>query len=238
MSRDTKLFERTAPSTYCVRTPYRKDPADAESTLAAAREKIRVFKTGVLEGEDAERDEEVERDGESESEVAEDPEVDDLATESNLVRETQNSEESSRLHTEDPSGDGEKNVQQINAQGIIGKVREEVLCAGASQRTSINCSSDKSPDIRKFSNGLTHVHQEDTIVDEGNLGEAWVLGLTDGEYSDLSVEERLNALVVLIGVANEGNSIRIVLEVPLTLLVNLRNSAVSFYFFTPCDLKF
>jgi hypothetical protein len=34
----------------------------------------------------------------------------------------------------------------------------------------------------------------------------------EGEYSDLSFEERLNALVSLIGVANEGNTIRVVLE--------------------------
>ena len=33
----------------------------------------------------------------------------------------------------------------------------------------------------------------------------------EGEYFDLSVEECLNALVSLIGVANEGNTIRVVL---------------------------
>ena len=39
-----------------------------------------------------------------------------------------------------------------------------------------------------------------------------VFRLMEGEYSDLSVEEHLNALVCLIGVANEGNTIRVVLE--------------------------
>ena len=39
-----------------------------------------------------------------------------------------------------------------------------------------------------------------------------VFRLMEGEYSDLSIEERLNALVCLIGVANEGNTIRVVLE--------------------------
>ncbi|KAM1030727.1 hypothetical protein ACFX2J_034361 [Malus domestica] len=33
-----------------------------------------------------------------------------------------------------------------------------------------------------------------------------------GEYSDLSVEERLRGLVALIGVANERNTIHVVLE--------------------------
>jgi hypothetical protein len=54
-------------------------------------------------------------------------------------------------------------------------------------------------------------------VDENTLGEPWVHGLTEGEYSDLSVEERLHALVALISVANEGNSIRVALEVFLSV---------------------
>jgi len=35
----------------------------------------------------------------------------------------------------------------------------------------------------------------------------------EGECFDLSLEEHLNALVSLIGLANEGNTIRVVLEV-------------------------
>lgn len=45
------------------------------------------------------------------------------------------------------------------------------------------------------------------------MGEPWVQGLVEGEYADLSVEERLNALVALVTVVNEGNAIRIALEV-------------------------
>lgn len=40
LSKHTALFERTAPSTYRVPSRFRKDPADAESILSAAREKI------------------------------------------------------------------------------------------------------------------------------------------------------------------------------------------------------
>lgn len=57
--------------------------------------------------------------------------------------------------------------------------------------------------------------QGDTEIDESKSGQPWVLGLTEGEYSDLSVEERLRALVALVGIANEGNSIRSVLEVTI-----------------------
>lgn len=45
------------------------------------------------------------------------------------------------------------------------------------------------------------------------VGEPWVQGLVEGEYSDLSVEERLSALVALLTVVNEGNAIRVALEV-------------------------
>lgn len=54
---------------------------------------------------------------------------------------------------------------------------------------------------------------QDVEIDERRSGETWVQGLSEGEYSDLSVEERLKALVALIGIANEGNSIRVILEV-------------------------
>ena len=50
-------------------------------------------------------------------------------------------------------------------------------------------------------------------IDESKEGESWIQGLTEGEYHDLSVEERLNALIALTSIANEGNSIRLVLEV-------------------------
>lgn len=71
LSRDTNLFERVAPSTYCVRPAFRKDPEDAEEVLQAARERIRLFQSGFLDVEEAEKEneegEEVERDEEYDS---------------------------------------------------------------------------------------------------------------------------------------------------------------------------
>ena len=52
-------------------------------------------------------------------------------------------------------------------------------------------------------------------IDESHVGESWVQGLMEGDYCDLSVEERLNALVVLVEAVNEGNTIRVALEVCL-----------------------
>lgn len=55
--------------------------------------------------------------------------------------------------------------------------------------------------------------EEEMEIDESQVGEPWVQGLMEGEYAELSVEERLVALVALINVVNEGNSIRLALEV-------------------------
>lgn len=60
-------------------------------------------------------------------------------------------------------------------------------------------------------------NSEDAQIDESNQVEPWVQALSEDDYCDLSVEERLNALVALITVATEGNSIRAVLEVMILL---------------------
>ncbi|KAK9733056.1 hypothetical protein RND81_04G040800 [Saponaria officinalis] len=47
-----------------------------------------------------------------------------------------------------------------------------------------------------------------TEIDESHPGESWLLGLMEGEYSDLSIEERLNSLLALIDLISAGSSIR------------------------------
>lgn len=74
--------------------------------------------------------------------------------------------------------------------------------------------------------GASSIDQGNTEIDERKLGEPWVQELTEGEYSDLSVEERLNALVALIGIANEGNIIRVVLEV----ILNIKFCFIKLYY--------
>ncbi|TYJ05229.1 hypothetical protein E1A91_A12G151000v1 [Gossypium mustelinum] len=202
-SRDTKLFDRTAPSTYCVRSPYRKDPADAEAILSTARERIRVFKSEIL-GVDAEV---AERDEDSESDIPEDPVADDLGAEINAKKEIHNSEERSSSVRETISGKEESAIMET-PQVEVGNA-----CKGLSSPHSggfdkvkqIDASTEQSADAA--SSG-----QEDMEIDESSPGELWVQGLMEGDYSDLSVEERLNALVALISIAIEGNFIRIVLK--------------------------
>ncbi|XP_027170848.1 homeobox-DDT domain protein RLT2 isoform X1 [Coffea eugenioides] len=213
LSRDTKLFERTAPSTYCVRAPYRKDPADAEAILATARERIFAYKNEFLDAEepDEAEKEDAERDEDSESDMADDPDINDLDTERNLNKES--------LHSFEPSTSGVKH----HSGNIKEKSHVQFTESSGSSIANTNGSFDiVQPEGMEGASGsqsaatvgihIEAANNEDNVIDESSTVELWVQGLTEGDYSDLSVEERLDALVALIGVANEGNSIRVVLE--------------------------
>ncbi|KAI4346516.1 hypothetical protein L6164_007406 [Bauhinia variegata] len=77
---------------------------------------------------------------------------------------------------------------------------------------ALECDSE-IPNLRKFSRAknrktkfnMLAVHTE---IDESHPGEVWLLGLMEGEYSDLSIEEKLNALVALTDLLCSGSSIR------------------------------
>ncbi|XP_018483497.2 homeobox-DDT domain protein RLT2 isoform X2 [Raphanus sativus] len=191
LSRDTKLFERVAPSTYCVRPSYRKDAGDAETIFAEARERIRMFKSGVTDV-----DEEAEREEDSESDVGDDPEVD-----LNLKKEDPDALEIGKL-----TGGVEPSLEN-------GKLETEPT-------TSLpeDTKAEKIDDI------LPDQSLEDAVADDG---EQWVQGLVEGDYSNLSIEERLNALVALIGIAIEGNTIRISLEERLEVASALKKQMWS-----------
>lgn len=68
-----------------------------------------------------------------------------------------------------------------------------------------NLSKHKRMKRHKSRNNMLTVHTE---IDESHPGEVWLLGLMEGEYSDLSIEEKLNALVALIDLLSAGSSIR------------------------------
>lgn len=187
LSRDPILFERIAPSTYCVRPDFRKDPANAEEVISAAREKIQRFLNGILGGENAD---DVEKDDDSECDLAEGPEVDDLGTPATA----NNSIDCNEVNY---SGNGKHNL----CDDVVLDMQNEVDTTGIA---------------------ASNPNQGGSEIDESNCGEPWVQGLTEGEYSDLCVEERLNALVALIGIANEGNSIRAVLEDRLDAATSVR----------------
>lgn len=212
LSRDSKLFERTAPSTYCVRAAYRKDTTDSKAVLSAARERIQNFRSKIFDVEGAD---EAERDEESESDAVEDPEVDDLGTEISSEIVAHRSEEAKKVG-EKMSLESRKGRYEVNkAPGDLRNVTEGVpsINSEAFIKVEDTGSLNNSADATGICTNVANHDQEDTEIDDSNPGEPWVQGLTEGEYSDLSVEERLDALSALIGVAIEGNSIRIVLEV-------------------------
>ncbi|KAL6283958.1 hypothetical protein ACE6H2_014887 [Prunus campanulata] len=47
-----------------------------------------------------------------------------------------------------------------------------------------------------------------TEIDESHTGEVWLLGLMESEYSDLSIEEKLSAIVAPIDLLHAGSSFR------------------------------
>ncbi|XP_027339873.1 homeobox-DDT domain protein RLT3 isoform X2 [Abrus precatorius] len=75
------------------------------------------------------------------------------------------------------------------------------------ENISINAS------IRKLKRANSHKNKNNTLkvyteIDESHPGEVWLLGLMEGEYSDLNVEEKLNALAALTDLLSSGSSIR------------------------------
>ncbi|XP_039068408.1 homeobox-DDT domain protein RLT1-like isoform X2 [Hibiscus syriacus] len=214
LTRDTKLFERIAPSTYCVRPAYRRDPADAEAILAEARKKIRQFENGILgedtdevERDDMEKDD-VERDEDSECDLDEDPEVDDIATPSNANKDTDYPKDGVNTY----SGSEKVRTSTNAAPGATDEFDEDFPSFPSNTMKDANDPSSSGQYVASDENGTGNPDQQNLEINESESGESWIQGLSEGEYSHLSVEERLNALVTLIGIANEGNSIRAVLE--------------------------
>lgn len=210
LTRDAKLFERIAPSTYRVRAAYRKDPADAEAILLDARKKIQIFENGFLAVEDAD---DVEREEESESDEGdEDPEVDDL------VNPSSDNKTSEQYDDMNNCSINEKENLSHDIELVQNEFDKELPCVPENGSKHADCPSAVTGQpvaVEDLNPG--NLDEDNMEIDESKTGESWVQGLTEGEYSDLSVEERLNALVALVGVANEGNSIRVVLEVYFVL---------------------
>ncbi|KAK3165036.1 hypothetical protein QOZ80_1AG0028110 [Eleusine coracana subsp. coracana] len=212
LSRDTKLFERTAPSTYCVKSPYRKDPADSESVLSAAREKIRAFQN-VLSGSEGEKEaDDAERDEDSEADDADDDiDGDDVNT---MVGGDKDPPVAVKAEDSVPTTatSGGTKAEADSVGNVLNSPSNFTNSAKAAPLKTA-CMSSGSP-VGASSNCQEVIPGdcENAHIGESNQVEPWLQALSEGDYCDLSVEERLNALVALISVATEGNSIRAVLE--------------------------
>ncbi|WOL11018.1 hypothetical protein Cni_G19779 [Canna indica] len=217
LSRDTKLFERTAPSTYCVRSPYRKDPADADAVLSAAREKIQVFQSVLSDSEEAEKDTEdvddAERDEDSDGDAADDPDLEDAGMDVKLDKNDPFSSELKDSRTLASVGKEKGGEIGLTPRNTFSNVEKSLpVHSPENPKTASSSGAAQLPDTSSNCHEVVTADMDATEIDESNFGEPWVQGLSEGDYSELSVEERLNALVALVGVAIEGNSIRVVLE--------------------------
>lgn len=78
-----------------------------------------------------------------------------------------------------------------------------------SARTSFSIINHRRGSTKKHSKVV-----DDTEIDESNSGELWVLALMEGEYSELSLEEKLTTLVALADLTSAGSSIRVEVSQP------------------------
>ncbi|CAL1408034.1 unnamed protein product [Linum trigynum] len=99
------------------------------------------------------------------------------------------------------------------------------VAAGTCSSTDSECDSESLTQTKlrhlkccKSKSNKLRVHNE---IDESHPGEAWLQGLMDGEYSDLSIDEKLDVLVALIDLVSAGSSIR--MEDPVRPAPNLQH---------------
>lgn len=101
-------------------------------------------------------------------------------------------------------------VDEIQSDTDFGSVDDIVanasICSSSydSECDSENLCSQRTK-IQKSNNENPTVFME---IDVSHPGEAWLLGLMEDEYSGLSIEEKLNALVALIDLLSYGSSIK------------------------------
>lgn len=113
-----------------------------------------------------------------------------------------------RLRVNYSSKDGDCH-SDTEESGTVDDQHESCICSGSENS---ECESE-IPKNRKSKN-INHNKSRNSVIlvngeiDESHPGEPWLLGLMEGEYSDLSVEEKLNALVALIDLLSAGCSIR------------------------------
>ena len=228
LSRDTIFFERVAPSTYCVKPQFQKNPEDADRLIQEALERTRLFQSGIIsdtcnEEKGVEDIDEVER-GQVSDDESDSMDIDDK----HQGNASYSLKERKVIECKSKTGNNTKESLVDNSLGSSGMHDDG---SGKHAPVSSLISMNEFMDGRE-----TSLHPEktadsalDTEIDESHMGEPWVQGLMEGEYSELSVEERLNALVALVEAVNEGNTIRVALEVMMCLHGLAIHILVSFF---------
>lgn len=109
-----------------------------------------------------------------------------------------------RIHTvEKESEDSQSDPEDLGCGDDVSEITGG-NDANDSDSESRDTSLSKSIVSKSNGNLLTVLDE----IDESHPGEAWLLGLMEGEYSDLNIEEKLSALAALIDLIRAGSSIR------------------------------
>ncbi|GAA0160372.1 homeodomain transcription factor [Lithospermum erythrorhizon] len=132
-----------------------------------------------------------------------------LLTEQNVEEEEEEREDDSECDVAE--GPEIEDIGTPDVSTLI-ELGSEIATSSGTLKDALSVDLISQPAVNGVATLISEPDQEDAEIDESKSGEPWVQGLTEGEYSDLCVEERLKALTALIGVANEGNTVRIVLE--------------------------
>lgn len=119
-----------------------------------------------------------------------------------------------RIHAADKEcEDDQSDSEDIGSGDDISEVT-----GGNDANDSEDESRDSSLSKTCVTNSINNVLTVNDEIDESHPGESWLLGLMEGEYSDISIEEKLNVLTALIDLLRAASSIR--MEV-VTLVVCL-----------------
>lgn len=95
----------------------------------------------------------------------------------------------------------------------FGSVDDDSDTGGGHSSTEDSECETRSPCSNKLRRRKNYMSSKmlaiSTEIDESHPGEVWLLGLMEGEYSDLSIEEKLCALLALIDLVSSGSSFRV-----------------------------
>ncbi|PWA84846.1 DDT domain-containing protein [Artemisia annua] len=115
-----------------------------------------------------------------------------------------------RLHSNSIIKDAEDDQSDLEGCGSVDDDPNDI-----SNSHNIDDSDDCSGALIAHKHGRTNgnkskdntstIHSE---IDESHPGEMWLLGLIEGEYSDLNIDEKLNALLALVDLLKAGSSIQ------------------------------
>ncbi|XP_048139087.1 homeobox-DDT domain protein RLT3 isoform X2 [Rhodamnia argentea] len=139
-----------------------------------------------------------------------------------------------RLRINFTSKDAEHLQSDTDDSGSVENLDDDMCSSGDDSECD---SGDLTVGIFKCANSHKRKNSMmiiDTEIDESHPGEVWLLGLMEGEYSDLSIEEKLNALVALIDLVRAGSSILMEPEQNSSQIVT---EAVPSSVYTGCGAK-